>query len=419
MLLLRASWALPIDSPPVRDAALLIGDDGRIAALGSSPTMAHPPGTAIHDLGAAVLMPGLVNVHTHLELTGFQPTAEGLEFPEWILGIRRLKEARSPAEYLEAARSGIRECWAAGITTIADTGDSGAVVQAVSEFGGSAVVYQEVFGPHPNQCEESLSALRDRIDSLARFTGERVRLGVSPHAPYTVSGPLFARVASWAAERSMPLAVHVAESEAESAFVRRGEGPFAEAWRRRGIPPLTDPAQAGSGSSPRSSIGWLAAKGVLSSRTLCIHAVDLSAEDIELLRTLGGSVAHCPVSNARHGHRAAPVRALRDAGIRVGLGTDSVASVGRLDLFAEMRAARALAGLPAEEALALGTIEGARALGLEDEIGTLRPGAWGDVLVVQTGVHGSLEDPIEPVLAARPEQVLLTVVAGRIVHRRE
>ncbi len=414
MLLLRAAWALPIDSPPIHDAAVLIGAGGRIAAIGPISSVRPPPDCTIHDLGPAVLLPGLVNLHTHLELTGFQPTADGLEFPEWILGIRRLKEARSPAEYLDAARAGVKEGWSAGMTTIADTGDSGAVVQAVSELGGSGVVYQEVFGPHPDQCEDSLSGLEARVRSLQRYATGRVILGVSPHAPYSVSGPLFARVATWAKDAGLPLAVHVAESAAESRFVRTGTGPFAEAWRRRGIPPLA----AHSASAPESSIGWLAGLGVLGSRTLCIHAIDLTPRDIEVLTTSGAAVAHCPVSNARHGHAQAPLRALLDAGIRVGLGTDSAASVGRLDLFAEMRAARDLAGLSAERALGLATIEGARALGLDRDLGSLRTGTFGDVVAVLPAGTASIQDPYEAVVSARPDDVHLTMVGGRIVHRR-
>jgi len=420
MLLLRAAWALPIASPPIRDAALLIWSDGRIAGLGPRASVSAPPGLAVHDLGSAVLLPGLVNVHTHLELTGFRPTAEELDFPEWILGIRRLKEARSPAEYLEAARTGLEECWRGGVTTIADTGDSGAVAQAVSELGGSGVVYQEVFGPHPDQCEESLSGLEARMGPLQRWATERLRLGVSPHAPYSVSGPLFARVASWADTNRLPLAVHVAESAAESELVRNGAGPFAAAWQRRGIPLLDDRAQQPSAPSPRrpgSSIDWLDTHGVLGPRTLCIHAVDLEPEDIERIRDNDAAVAHCPVSNARHGHRRAPLRALLDAGIRVGLGTDSVASVGKLDLFAEMRAARALGGLSSVETLALATRDGARVLGLERELGSLRVGSWGDAVAIRLE-EGRDEDPVEAVLGSGPDQVVLTVLGGRIVHRK-
>ncbi len=426
-LRLRARWALPVDRGPIHAAAILIGADGRIASVGPDAAVPSPEDALILDLGESVLLPGLVNAHTHLELTGFEGAGADLEFPDWIATIRELKQRRSPARFLEAARTGIRDCWAAGITTIADTGDSGAVVQALGELGGSGIAYHEVFGPHPAQLEKSLSGLAERVHALLPLCGERVRLGVSPHAPYTVSGPLYSRVAEWARRRGLPLAVHLAESKAESEFVSHGTGPFADAWRKRGIPLLSDPSHQPSAgplvrpSPPTSPVQWLDQHEVLGPDTLCIHAIQLTGEDIRILASRAVAMAHCPLSNARHGHGAAPVGALLHAGVRVGLGTDSVASVGSLDLLAEARAARALAGFGADESLALATVEGARALGLETQIGTLTPGKWGDMVAIALpeGVSGSESEPAEHLLASRPADTLLTVLGGRVVHRRD
>ena len=366
-------------------------------------------------------MPGFVNTHTHLELTGFEKHAPGENpaFREWILNIRAIKAGRTPEEFLEAARRGIRDCWSAGITTVADTGDSGSVIQALAELGGSGTCYQEVFGPDPAQCPESMAGLEAACGRLAPFATGRVRLGVSPHAPYTVSGPLYAAVAAWAGARKIPMAVHVAESREESEFVSHARGPFAEAWTARGIPLLHDPSHQSRAPNPQSPVQWLDCHGVLGPATLCIHAIQLSSADIALLARRDVPVAHCPLSNARHRHGAAPIAALRDAGIRVGLGTDSVASVGLLDCFAEARAARELGGLSAQAAVALATLEGARALGLEPETGSLTPGKWGDVVAVaaETMEPGSRSSPEEVVLGAGPGAVRLTVLGGRVVYR--
>lgn len=160
---------------------------------------------------------------------------------------------------------------------------------------------------------------------------------------------------------------------------------------------------------------------MLGPTTLCIHAIQLSPADIALLARRDVSLAHCPLSNARHRHGAAPLSALRLAGIRVGLGTDSVASVGRLDCFAEARAARELGGLSAEAAVALATLEGARALGLEGETGSLTPGKWADLVAVDPANQTVAPErsPAEAVLGAGPEGVRLTVLGGRVVYRRE
>lgn len=425
-LRLRAQWALPVDAPPIHAAAILIDADGRIAAVGADGDIPAPFDALNLDLGTATLLPGLVNTHTHLELTGMRDQAPEDAFRDWIQTIRRIKEARTPQDFLEAARRGVRDCWAGGVTTVADTGDSGSVIQALSELGGSGLAYQEVFGPHPDLLDTNMRALERRVGQLAEYAGGRVRLGVSPHAPYTVSGPLYARVAAWARAQKLPIAVHIAESREESEFVTRQRGPFAEAWTARGIPLLDHPNHQSLVSSPQSPtpnsqtpVSWLDSHGVLGPDTLCIHAIQLSPADIDLLARRSVSVAHCPLSNARHGHGMAPLAALRRAGIRVGLGTDSVASVGRLDLFSEARAARALGALSADEALALCTLDGARALGLESEIGTLTAGKWGDVIAVATGdtPAGTLASAADAVLATGPESVRLTVLGGRVVHQ--
>jgi 5-methylthioadenosine/S-adenosylhomocysteine deaminase len=410
-----------VDAPPIPNAALLMGSDGRIAALGPDDSVPSPADAERRDYAGAALLPGLVNSHTHLELTGFEGRASEPDFREWILTIRRIKESRAPEEFLDAARQGVRDCWRGGVTTVADTGDSGAVLLALAELGGSGIVYQEVFGPDPAQCEVSFEGLVRQVERLASRTGPRVRLGVSPHAPYTVSGPLYDRVASYAGREGWPIAVHIAESPEESEFVSHGRGPFAEGWRRRGIAPLSNPAHRPSGPLPEdpTPLAWIAAHGVLGPRTLCIHAIQLSPGDLELLRRSGAAVAHCPLSNRRHHGRTAPLAELRGLGIPVGLGTDSVASVESLDLFAEAREARHAAGLSARDTLGLLTFEGARALGLEREIGSLTPGKWGDVAVIAVP-PGALPDPVavlEGVLQAGRARVVSTLVSGREVHR--
>ena len=406
---LSARWVLPADGPAVEHGALLIGSDGRIAAVGPEPEVPRPPGVALEDFGDAVLLPGLINTHTHLELTGLEGQPPGPDFADWIRRLREAKAARAPDAYLDAARRGLADCLAAGVTTVADTGDSGAVIQALAEAGGSGIAYQEVFGPHPDQREASLAGLRQRVEQLGRFVTERVRIGVSPHAPYTVSGPLYAATSEWARREGLPVAVHLAESPAESALLERGVGPFAEAWRGRGIPLPLPPG--------RTPVAWLEEHGVLSERTLCIHVVQAGPGDVARLARTGASVAHCPLSNRAHGHGAAPLGALLAAGIRVGLGTDSTVSVGRLDLLAEARAARVLGGLDAARALALCTLEGARALGMDGEIGSLAPGKWGDCAVIRPPRGAAGAAPEEQVLASGPRDVLATFVGGRDVHR--
>ena len=367
------------------------------------PRPSHLPSL---EFANSVLLPGLINTHTHLELTGLEGQVSEPEFPAWITHLRQIKNTRDPADYLVAARQGLQDCYAAGVTTVADTGDSGAVIQALAEADGSGIAYQEVFGPDPAQLTESLSGLQARVEERSSWATGRVRLGVSPHAPYSVSGPLFQAVAAWAATERLPLAVHVAESPAETQFVQAGAGPFAQAWVARGfaLPP----------SRGRTPVEWLDQHGVLTERTLCIHAVQVTSQDVDRLATSDAAVAHCPLSNHAHGHGAAPLQAFLAAGVRVGLGTDSVVSVGRLDLLAEARFAQKRAGLTAEQAVELCTLRAARALGLDDT-GSLRPGKWADCTVIR--VPPGEGTPSDRLLASSPDHVLLTCVAGREVYR--
>jgi 5-methylthioadenosine/S-adenosylhomocysteine deaminase len=406
---LSARWVVPIEAPPIERGAVLLGADGRIVAVGPEARVPRPADVPSEDFGDALLLPGLLNTHTHLELTGMGSGPPEPEFAGWIRRLREAKAALTAEAFLWAARQGLADCWAAGVTTVADTGDSGAVIEALAEAGGSGIAYQEVFGPHPDQCDESLRGLQGRVEALSRFATGRVRLGVSPHAPYTVSGPLYRATARWARATELPLAVHLAESPAESALLSGGTGSFAEAWRGRGIP-MPSPL----GHSP---VRWLDEHGVLSGRTLCIHVVQATGLDIGRLANAGAAVAHCPRSNRAHGHGEAPLAALLAARIRVGVGTDSVVSVGELDLLAEARAARSLAGLDAAEALALCTLSAARALGLESEIGGLRAGKWGGCVVIRCQAAGARRAPEEQALASGPGDVMATYVGGRDVYR--
>ena len=408
---LAASWVLPIGRPPIRRGAVLLDARGRIAEVGPDAGVARPAGVPTEQLEGAALIPGLVNAHTHLELTGLDAAVADPDFPAWIRRVIALKAGRAPAQVLEEARRGVVEGWSAGVTTVADTGDSGAVVQALAELGGSGIAYHEIFGPDPATVHQRLEEYRRRFDELRAFTTRRVRLGVSPHAPYSVSGQLYAAVAAWARSEGLPLAVHVAESAEEEELVARGAGPFAEQWRARGIVP-----PAGRGTTP---VEWLERHGVLGGRTLCIHAVRVDGGDIARLAAHRCGVAHCPRSNRRHAGREAPLKALLDAGLPVGVGTDSVASVNPLDLLAEAREARRLAGLDAAAALELCTRSAARAIGLDDEVGALAPGKWGDIVAVSTPAAADGTGAEEAVLASGRDTVLATWLSGREVYRAD
>ena len=393
MLRIRAGLVHPVTAPPIEDGAVLVDTTGRIAAVGPHAHIPTPPGTETREFRDGVLVPGLVNCHTHLELTHLAGQNAEPEFAKWIRRIRELKDATPPEGFEEAAVAGVKDCWARGVTCIAETGSTGAVMRALHDLGGRGIVYQEVFGPDPAKRDASMQELEEVVTRLRLLTTDRVLLGVSPHAPYTVSAPLYEAVVAFARRERLPIAVHLAESKEESEFVRDGAGPFADAWRARGF------GVVAHGCSP---VQYLRQRGVLDPGVLCIHCVQVGAPDVAILAAAGAAIAHCPRSNRAHTHGSAPLAAFRTAGLRVGLGTDSVVSVGDLDLWAEAQAA----GLDREEALRALTLDGARALGWERDIGSLEIGKEADLAVFP----GDLRRP-------SPSSAALTVLAGRIVHQ--
>lgn len=417
----HARWVLPIAAPPIADGTV-VEEQGRIAWVGSrAEAPAEAPGVGNDvDLGDALLMPGLVNTHCHLELTAMRGFLDGLDFREWIQRLTRARAAAlTPDMLLDASRLGVDEGLRAGITTFGDTSDSGTGFDAMLERGVRGICYREVFGPDPAQCQRAADELRDKAAAMRDRETVLVRVGLSPHAPYTVSDALFTATAALAVRESYPLAVHIAESALESELVVHGAGTFADGLRARGI------GVAPRGTSP---VALLERLGVLDVAPLLIHCVRVDARDVGAIAAHDCGVAHCPASNAKLGHGIAPLRDLMAARLRVGLGSDSVASNDRMDLLEEARLASLLAGardgcataLPAPAALELATLGGARALGLEREVGSLEPGKAADLAAFPLDLahRAPVHDPAAAaVFALAGSPASFVAVAGRVLVR--
>lgn len=418
--LYSARWVLPIAQPPIEHGAVLV-EQGRIAWVGHASQYSPGDGVEVVALGDAVLVPGLVNAHSHLELTGLRGFLEGLDFRDWLRTLTIVRrDLLSDVDLLDASRLGIVEALRHGITTLADCTDSAFPIAAMRELGVRGIGYVEVFGPDPAQATDSMTRLRQRVEALRTHDTPLVRTGVSPHAPYTVSAPLFRAAAEYASVEGLPMAVHVAESAAESAFVTQGAGPFAERLRDRGI---------GVATQARSPIALLEDTGVLAAQPLLIHVIRADDEDFARIAHHGASIVHCPISNAKLGHGIASLDRMMAHGIRTGLGTDSVASNDRMHLLDEARQAvlchAIRSGVPdslgAHEALSLATRGGAEALGLADEIGTIEPGKSADLAAfpLLPGQVGPVFDPavtLVHVLAGHATASLVTVAGRELVR---
>ena len=402
---LSADWVLPVEGAPIENGAVAI-EHGRIAAVGRADELGS--GTHFAD---AVIVPGFVNAHSHLEYAVYGGFGDGLgDFAEWItLHIQR-KARIGWEEYVDVARFGAAQCLASGVTTVGDCSYSGATAVACADLGLRATVYLEVFGADPALGLEHFAEIKERVDG---FFSDRVRPGISPHAPYSVSLDLYRACA----EVGLPVATHISESPAEILYLTSGAGPWG-AYTDLLVP---QPGKTGT--------RLLAEHGLLGTNVVAAHCVMVEPDEIEVLASTETGVAHCPRSNAALGCGVAPLVDLRAGGTRVGVGTDSPASAPSFDFFEELRSvllsARARAQRPsvlsAAETLELGTLGGARALGMDGEIGSLVPGKRADLAVVSLAEspYVPVEDPAGAVVfGGSPERVVATYVDGEARYEK-
>lgn len=421
-----ARWVVPISSSPITDGAIAV-EGQRIISVGTRTTLATQFSDAtVRDCGNSAIIPGLINTHSHLELTAMRGFLEDVEndFFAWLkkLTVARLERMSADDLYVSAAW-GAAEAVRAGVTCVADASSAASEsMRALRDVGLRGIVFQESFGPDPRLAKENFEKLTTTIARLREIETVLLRCGVSPHAPYSVCAPQLEMIARFALDEDLPVMMHAAETEMEISLIRDGRGPFADGLRERGI------EWQAPGVSP---IQYLNDHGILQTRPLLAHCIHVNDIDIEVLKQTETKVAHCPKSNAKLGHGVAPLGKLLDERVEVGLGSDSVASNNTCDLLEEARVALLIArsqivasGSPrlitAAEVLQTATLGGARALGLGGQVGELRAGLQADFAVVSLdGQHQVPSyDPVTTLIfSSSASDVSLTVVAGREVYR--
>jgi len=362
MELLTASWVVTVAGPPLRDGRVAV-EESRIAWVGRAGDPGEPA-APVRDLGPGVLLPGLVNAHCHLELShlrGRVPTAPG--FVPWIEALVAARAAGDGAEARAEAAEAIRRLETNGTAAVGDVSNTLAHLDLLAGSSLQAVVFLELLAWDPAAAEATLASADRRLAALTPAPNVRMRLAA--HAPYSVSPALFAALVA----RGGPAALHLAESPAESAFLAVGEGDWPGFLARRGLGhvPFQPP-----GLSP---VRYVDALGALGRGLVAAHGVQVDAADRALLARRGVHVALCPRSNRNLGVGTAPVPELLAAGVPLCLGTDSLASVESLDLLEDAALLfRQFPDLDPAVLVRAATLGGARALGLESDLGAIAPG---------------------------------------------
>ena len=363
-----AEWIVPISGPPIRNGYIAVDREGRIGAIGTGS-----PEQAI-ALGNVVLLPALVNAHTHLELSflhGHVPPSDN--FNDWVTSLMAVRRGigRDPLapDTLDAARRAIEQARKTGTGVVGDVSNTLATVDLLREARMRAHVFYEQLGFNLTDVPGKIARAVAAMDAV-RGDDAMVRVTLAPHAPYSASPALFAAIRREVDASTHPVTtVHLGESAQEVEFVRDGTGPARAMLERLGV--WTD-AWMPPGTSP---VAYLDDLKFIDARTLVVHGVQFDRRDLDRLRRSGATLVSCPRSNAYVGAGSPPLASFYESGVNVAFGTDSLASVADLNMFNELAEARRIApGVPARRLLESATMIGARALGFENDFGSCEVG---------------------------------------------
>jgi cytosine/adenosine deaminase-related metal-dependent hydrolase len=368
----RAAWVCPIDQPPIKDGVVELRD-GKIISVGKSASLA-----GVTDLGNVAILPGLINAHTHLELSWLRdrvPPAS--RFTDWVkrmLAIRGRPDAGLSAEQIAPIREAIRHAKACGTVAVGDITNSLAAVEPMLEARLDGVVFHELLG-----FKERDGALVSGSKSARdQATAQGVRVSIAPHAPYSTSLELFGAIRAAVNANAIPImSVHLGESAEEIEFLEQGSGPWRSmletigVWRDDWAVPACDP------------VAYLDRHDLIDANTLVVHGVQFSDAALGRLAEIGATLVTCPRSNRWVGAGHPPIERFYQSGVKVAVGTDSLASVADLNVFSELETIRRLApNVPASRILESATLIGAQALGLGAELGSLTPGKRAEIISV-------------------------------------
>ncbi len=427
-MLLSAKFIFPITSDPISNGAVLV-KDGLIADIGDKDALAHRyPDEEMMDFGMAALMPGFVDLHTRLEKSVLRGMVADLPYAKWILAVIEKSSKLELSDWYDSAVLGGLNAIASGITTVCDISSTGAVLKATQALGLRSVIYREVAAMDKMRIKYAMHlAERDIHEWMEKSDSTRTTIGVAPAAIYANHPEVFKATTALAIKEDIPIAMRLAGSREEYYFVKRGSSMFAvdnmdietrgyveiPPWLPFGVTPIRYALNWGAFDAPN---------------VLVVHAVHLDDDDVRKLKEKDVAICTTPRANAQLGMGVAPLSEFLQAGLRVGLGTDSPAATESTDMLTEMRTGLLVHRahdtrrfLDSKTILELATIGGARALKMDDKIGSLELGKHADLVAIDlSSTHQSPEaNPISAVVnTCTISDVLMTMVDGNVLYQK-
>ncbi|MDP3014250.1 MAG: amidohydrolase family protein [Candidatus Subteraquimicrobiales bacterium] len=425
-MLLTAKWVLPIESEPIEDGAVLVSAN-LIKAVGRREDLIKEyPDESEICFKKGIILPGFVDLHTHLEYSVFRGICDDLPFSPWKIQLIKKGKKLSASDWYFSAQLGALETIQSGITCIADVTKEGASLKAAKERDLRGVIFCEVSEMDESKVKNAVAEAQKTVENWQKETeNSLLKIGVSPYSAYNSAPSLFKAVSDWAKNEKLPACFHLAGPPDEYSFVKYGSGMLAIdyrdamgwkelLWQPTGVSPIKYLEQWDSFES---------------GNVICIHCIQVNDADIEILQKYNVAIAHCPKCGAKLGMGIAPLGKFMKRGLRVGIGTDSPASNNTMDFFDEMRVGlllqrgleKQVEGFSAEQFVKMATIGGAKALRMDNMIGSIKIGKQADLIAVDLS-HShqmSLGNPYSAlVYTANQEDVVFTMVAGKILYNK-
>lgn len=426
-MLLCAQYILPVTAEPFQQGAVLVSD-GVIRDIGAADMLKmRYPEEEVRDFGMAAILPGFIDLHTHMENSVFRGIVHDVPYTTWVRSLFDKSSKLDVGDWYDSATLGCLEALSSGITTVADITNSGASCTATQKIGMRSVIYREVGAMDRRRVDFAMRvAANDIVHWKSEVDEDRVTIGIAPASIYSCHPAMFTKVSAFARKEGLPVAMHLAGSMEEYNFVKRGSSPFAvhTMGSKRGyveIPPWLP-----TGESPvRYALNWGAFE---CDNVLAVHCIHVDDDDISKLKEYDVAVASCPRCSAQLGMGLVPISEFLRARLRFGLGTDSPAATDSIDMFTEMRlgmllqrAVNTRTFLDSSTMLEAATIGSARALKMEDKIGSLEVGKRADVVAVDlSGSHQApTTDPVSAVVnTCTGADILLTMVDGKPLYEK-